>query len=553
MKYLRKCSKKLTWYVIILILLMIIDSIAEAKLLQWIAQLTNDPTNHHILTLIIVTCIISTLVSICITKINAITPNILYTDLINMFVDKLLHAEYKMYTSLSPGYLSTIRDVPWKYSKIVRVVSEVMFSIATIVTNIVMLLLISPIIAIIAGLIYTLNGILVYRVNQVWRKLDSEADDLKIERNKEFDQIINGYAEARTHCAEEMHMSSIYQKNMRILQILRTRSNYSVLIESSINITTDTLTVAILLYLIILLRDNSISSATAVTIIIYIWRMIKPILNIIWSISDFTETIVAGKKFTKVMDYEDTTSDGSIELVRFENEIRFNNVSFSYDNSDTVLQNINLTIKKGEHVGLCGTSGEGKSTLTKLIPKFYDVSDGVLEIDGIDVKRLSNRSIRSHIGIVQQEPYIFDTSFEENVKYGSPHATHDEIVEACKRAAIYNFIMQTPERFDTNVGPKGLKLSGGQKQRLALARIFLANPDIIILDEATSGLDNETESLVQDSLNMFKDKTMIVIAHRLSTIRDSDKIIVLDNHTIAECGTHEELLDKDGVYKRLQK
>lgn len=473
-----------------------------------------------------------------------------------MLLDKLIHADYKMYTKYSPGFLHSVITTQHKFIKIVPVIINTISAGITIIINLTLITLINPYIAIPTIITYTLLGIAIFYTNKKWEELDTKVDEIRRGeggRDIEVDQIINGYAEVRAHTTGQQHLSSLLDKNAKVLQLLTKRSHYSTLMTYQIDAITDILTAGVLLYLIILLKDGLIASPIVVTLIMYIWRLINPTLRIVNSMADVTEMVVAGRKFSEVMDYENTVSDGSITLSTFETEIRFNHVSFAYDDSNTVLNDINLVIPKGTHIGICGTSGEGKSTLAKLIPKFYDVTDGAIEIDGIDIRQLSNQSLRSHIGIVYQEPYIFDTTIEENIQYGSTLATREELIEACKHAAIYDFIMTLPEKFHTNVGPKGLKLSGGQKQRIALARIFLANPDIIIMDEATSGLDNETETIVQDSLNMFKDKTMIVIAHWLSTIKDSDQIIVMGNHTIAESGTHEELLALNGVYKKLQK
>ena len=226
-------------------------------------------------------------------------------------------------------------------------------------------------------------------------------------------------------------------------------------------------------------------------------------------------------------------------------------MSFAYEKSDMVLNKINLTIHKGESIGVCGESGGGKSTLLKLLEKFYAPIAGTITVDGIDIQELTSASLRDKMGVVSQDTYIFDTTIYENIRHGSPNATEYEVIDACKKASLYDFILSLPDGFQTQVGPKGLKLSGGQRQRISLARIFLRNPEIILLDEATSALDNESEKIVQQSLRAFSGKTIITIAHRLTTIENCDKIVVIDNHRIAESGTHSELLEQGGVYARL--
>ena len=244
---------------------------------------------------------------------------------------------------------------------------------------------------------------------------------------------------------------------------------------------------------------------------------------------------------------------GAEELTAVKGNISFDDVSFHYeDHTETVLHHINLAVQAGDYVALVGSSGAGKSTLCNLIPRFYDVSSGAVRIDGRDVRDLTLKSLRSQIGIVQQDVYLFVGTVLENIRYGRPDATREEIIEAAKNANAHEFIMALPDGYDTDIGQRGVKLSGGQKQRLSIARVFLKNPPILIFDEATSSLDNESERVVQESLEkLAKNRTTLVIAHRLSTIRNAQKILVLTDMGIEEEGTHEELLKKNGIYAKL--
>lgn len=231
--------------------------------------------------------------------------------------------------------------------------------------------------------------------------------------------------------------------------------------------------------------------------------------------------------------------------------IDYQNVSFSYDDSSNVLQNIQIHIEAGKTIALVGPSGGGKTTLCSLLPRFYDVTEGSVSVDGKDVRSLTLKSLRSAIGIVQQDVYMFGGTIRENIAYGKPDATMEEIIEAAKNANIHDFIVSLPDGYDTDVGERGTRLSGGQKQRLSIARVFLKNPKILILDEATSALDNESEQHIQQSLErLAKNRTTIVIAHRLSTIRNADEILVLDDDGIQERGDHKTLLAKNGIYAK---
>ena len=233
--------------------------------------------------------------------------------------------------------------------------------------------------------------------------------------------------------------------------------------------------------------------------------------------------------------------------------IDFENVSFAYEGSkEKVLNHVNLRVKAGEYVALVGSSGAGKTTLCSLIPRFYDVTAGRVLLDGEDIRDLKLQSLRSHIGIVQQDVYLFAGTVMENIRYGKPQATDEEVIRAAKAANAHEFIMELENGYDTDIGQRGVKLSGGQKQRLSIARVFLKNPPILILDEATSALDTVTEKLVQDALNkVMANRTVFAIAHRLSTIKNANMIIVLDKGHIVEAGTHEELLRLGGRYKKL--
>ncbi len=291
------------------------------------------------------------------------------------------------------------------------------------------------------------------------------------------------------------------------------------------------------------------------TFLLYIGVFTEPIRTLI----DFTEQFQNGytgfERFMEIMNIEPDIADtpGAVELQNVKGDISFEDVTFSYnDHSDTVLNGINLEVPAGAYMALVGSSGAGKTTLCSLIPRFYDVNSGIIRIDGKDIREVTLKSLRSQIGIVQQDVYLFTGTIFENIAYGKPGATLEEVIEAAKNANAHEFIMSLPEGYDTDIGQRGIKLSGGQKQRLSIARVFLKNPPILIFDEATSALDNESEKVVQDSLeSLAKNRTTFVIAHRLTTIQNAEKILVLTEEGIAESGTHEELLAQKGIYEKL--
>ena len=305
----------------------------------------------------------------------------------------------------------------------------------------------------------------------------------------------------------------------------------------------------------ILIAYKQLNIQDLLTFMLYIGVFTDPIRTLV----DFTEQFQNGytgfERFREIMDIEPDIKDapGAKELTDVKGNITFENVSFQYrDGADKVLNNVSLDVPAGAYMALVGSSGAGKTTLCSLIPRFYDVTEGAIRIDGTDIRDVTLKSLRNHIGMVQQDVYLFSGTIFENISYGKPGCTREEVIKAAKNANAHEFIMSFPDGYDTDIGQRGIKLSGGQKQRLSIARVFLKNPEILIFDEATSALDNESEKVVQDSLEkLAKNRTTFVIAHRLTTIQNAEKILVLTEDGIAESGSHEELLQKGGIYEKL--
>lgn len=291
-----------------------------------------------------------------------------------------------------------------------------------------------------------------------------------------------------------------------------------------------------------------------VAYLLYIKLFMDPIKRLINFVEQLQSGMTGFERFQELMaEQEEEDSEKAIEMGTVDGNIEFEGVSFKYDDEEThVLQDLNLNIKSGQTVALVGPSGGGKTTLCHLVPRFYELDGGIIKIDGVDITTVNRESLRKNIGIVQQDVFLFTGTILENILYGNPEASEEEVVEAARRANIHEFIINLPEGYNTYIGEKGLKLSGGQKQRLSIARVFLKNPKILILDEATSALDNTTEMIIQKSLEELRiGRTTLIVAHRLSTIKNADEIVVLTPEGIAEKGTHKELIKNDGIYASL--
>ena len=301
-----------------------------------------------------------------------------------------------------------------------------------------------------------------------------------------------------------------------------------------------------------LIAQGEMQAADLAMYALYIGIFISPIQILVELVEMMQKGLSGFRRFLDVMETESEIKDAddAVELKDVKGHVCYDHVSFHYSDDETpVLSDISIDIPAGRSIALVGPSGSGKTTICSLLPRFYDVTGGSITVDGKDIRGLTLKSLRSQIGMVQQDVYLFDGTIKDNIAYGKPGATDDEIIKAAKCASIHDFIMELPDGYDTYVGERGTRLSGGQKQRISIARVFLKNPPILILDEATSALDNESERWIQKSLEeLSKNRTTITIAHRLSTIRDADEIIVITEDGIAERGTHSELLEKNGLY-----
>lgn len=375
--------------------------------------------------------------------------------------------------------------------------------------------------------------------------------------NSQIEDSLSGIRVVKCFGNEKREMEKFAKGNERFVAAKRLTYRYMAGYHAGMDSFTTLITVASLIAGAFFLTDGTLDAADLVTFLLYINNFTEPVTKLVNFTEQFQNGYSGYDRFLEMMaiapDIEDAPD--AVSLDKAEGGIEFQEVSFHYsDTNEEVLSHVNLQVKPGDYVALVGTSGAGKTTLCSLIPRFYDVSSGKILLDGTDIRKIKLKDLRRQIGIVQQDVYLFAGTIMENIRYGKPEATDEEVIRAAKAANAHNFIMEMPADYDTDIGQRGVKLSGGQKQRLSIARAFLKNPPILIFDEATSALDNESEKVVQESLEkLAKDRTTFVIAHRLSTIRNARRILVLTDDGIAEEGTHEELLQKDGVYAKLCK
>lgn len=373
--------------------------------------------------------------------------------------------------------------------------------------------------------------------------------------NATIEDNLSGIRVVKSFANEDAEMEKFRDGNSRFVETKKSSYLYMGGFHSGLGAFMTMINIIVIVAGAVFITKGIVDVTVLITFLLYVNNFTEPVKKLI----NFTETFQNGvsgyERFLEIMSIEPAIKDkdNAVEKNDFKGDVAFTDVSFRYnDKNDYVLKNVNLAVKAGEYVALVGSSGAGKTTLCSLIPRFYDVTSGSISVDGVDVRDLKLKCLRNNIGIVQQDVYLFAGSIIENIRYGRPGATDEEVYEAAKKANAHEFIMSLPEGYDTDIGQRGIKLSGGQKQRLSIARVFLKNPPILIFDEATSALDNESEKVVQESLEtLAANRTTFVIAHRLSTIRNAERILVLTEDGIAESGTHKELMEKQGVYYNL--
>ena len=432
---------------------------------------------------------------------------------------------------------------------------NIVISMLKILGAFVILLNISPRLTVAAFLMIPCMIVYAYFVNRHMRKAFRQNRIKIAEINAQIEDNLSGIRVVKSFANEDIEQKKFRVGNEGFLNAKRNSYHYMGAFQAGLGSFTTLIQVCVIVAGTYFITQGSVDVNDLITFILYISVFTDPIRTLI----DFTEQFQNGysgfERFMEIMSIEPDIEDSedAIEAPALKGDICFKDVSFAYnDSTPEVLSHVSLNVPAGSYMALVGSSGAGKTTLCSLIPRFYEVTSGEITIDGIDIRKMTLKSLRNQIGIVQQDVYLFAGSVYENILYGKPDATEEEVYQAAKNANAHEFIMSLPEGYQTDIGQRGIKLSGGQKQRLSIARVFLKNPPILIFDEATSALDNESERVVQESLeHLAKNRTTFVIAHRLSTIRNAEKILVLTEDGIAEQGTHEELLANGGIYEKL--
>lgn len=587
-KYIRRYSDKLTLYFVFTLLATLFGVFSIAMLMPFFDLIfkPDQPANKvlsdtkllstvngYLVNVIQTHGRVAALTIICVFLVGATLLKNLFLYLSNLIsapirsavITEMRKDLYNKILALPVGYFTEKRkgdimsrmtnDIVEIESSIVGTMEGLVKDPITIIGYLISLIIISPWLSLFLLVLLPLTGFFIGRIS---RKLKTQSQDAAIRLGESLsimDETLGGLRVIKAFMAEKLLSTRFFAVNDDLFRI-RKKMNARRDLASPLTELLGVIVLCIILYFggrLVLAGGNSLTASGLITYIASFALIINPAKNISTSFFNIQRGAAAIERVEEVLNAPVTVDDNpdGKTLPSFNDSIELRNISFAYEDA-AILKNINLTIKKGKTIALVGSSGAGKSTLADLVPRFHDCTNGEVLIDGVNIKDYALSSIRQHISIVTQEPILFNDTIANNIALGLPNATQDEIVTAATVANAHKFIVQKEEGYNTNIGDRGSKLSGGERQRLTIARAVLKNPPILILDEATSSLDTESERLVQDAINnMMQNRTSIVIAHRLSTIRHADEIIVLQKGEIVERGTHDELIAQNGFYKKL--
>lgn len=432
---------------------------------------------------------------------------------------------------------------------------DLVISVIKIIGSFAILLAVNVKLALVAFAFIPVMAVFAFYFNGKMGKAFKKNREKIAEINSQIEDSLSGIRVVKSFANEKEEMKKFKKGNDNFVAAKKVSYKYMGIYNSGLGAMSTLITVVVLVSGVGMMLSGTVALTDLITFLLYINNFTDPVKKLVTFTEQFQNGYSGFERFLEILSIAPDIKDrpDAVSVGQMRGEIEFQDVSFKYeDQNDRVLNHINLKVDAGDYMALVGPSGVGKTTLCSLIPRFYDVSSGRITIDGMDIRDIKLNDLRNNVGIVQQDVYLFAGTILDNIRYGRMDATDEEVVRAAKNANAHEFIMSFPHGYHTDIGQRGVKLSGGQKQRLSIARVFLKNPPILIFDEATSALDNESEQVVQKSLEgLAKERTTFVIAHRLTTIQNAQKILVLTEDGIAEEGTHEELLQKKGIYEAL--
>jgi ATP-binding cassette, subfamily B, putative efflux pump len=481
---------------------------------------------------------------------------ILY-DIRDKLFDHIQKLSFKYYSNTRSGEIISrvINDVEQTKTFVVTGLMNLWLDMATIVIAIIIMFTMNAKLTLVSIILFPLYAISVRYFFGNLRKLTRARSQALAEVQSYLHERVQGMPVVKSFAIEDHEQTQFAKQNQNFLEKAIDHTRWNAKSFSAVNTITDIAPLIVIGFSAYQVINNDLTIGTMIAFIAYIDKLYNPLRRLVNSSTSITQSIASMDRVFEFIDvaYDIEDDPKAVPCEKVQGNIKFDHVAFSYHTKEeTVLKNINLEVKKGETIAFVGMSGGGKSSLVSLIPRFYDVTEGAILLDGKDIRSFKVRSLRDKIGMVFQDNLLFSESVRENILLGNPKASEEEVILAAKAANAHEFIMNLPQGYSTKVGERGVKLSGGQKQRIAIARVFLKNPPILILDEATSALDLESEHLIQESFEtLAKDRTTFIVAHRLSTITHADRIVLIEHGEITEIGSHDELMEHQGGYYRL--